>query len=360
MRRFNLLIFLQLIAILSLISLFPACQSGEARTSKNTDSMVEDRDPSLTEARPYLVLSQNEIQIEGSNRYVVSYHIISKEADTFEEYAQTAVQAALDLYTYFRPDYTNVILVPEEGIRITYAEAHFAADGKGAEGMTGSAPAKPMYWTVRAMTDPQLTQKQLAIARLWQAKQWDFPQKNPASSLSYDEEALKKYIAATLNIPYEEVKKPFPEMAEYELEQSFIDGTISFSANYKPGNSTREVQMQELELDNVFSESGKKLTEQLADMVSDEIYLEIASLTSPLSPGRNATLTALTEPGAVCNIIIDFGPSGNSSLRSQTADSSGKVSWTWTIGKISGIYAISVTARYGGQTVTRETELIIR
>jgi hypothetical protein len=50
--------------------------------------------------------------------------------------------------------------------------------------------------------------------------------------------------------------------------------------------------------------------------------LVIASLTSPVSRGGNATLSAMTSPGASCSITVTnkSGPSSASVLGPKTAD----------------------------------------
>jgi len=62
--------------------------------------------------------------------------------------------------------------------------------------------------------------------------------------------------------------------------------------------------------------------------------VEIASVTSPVSPGAYATLTANTTPGASCSITVYYksGPSKASGLEPRPADSNGSVSWTWKVG----------------------------
>lgn len=64
--------------------------------------------------------------------------------------------------------------------------------------------------------------------------------------------------------------------------------------------------------------------------------LQIASLVpDPLQPGRSATLSAITSPGALCTITVRY-PSGRPStakgLVQKNADSRGRVSWTWLVG----------------------------
>jgi len=207
-----------------------------------TIEVVEEIDRSqqtfrLDHAKPYLIIGEANLANEDPSRSVGLWLITSKDASSFEEYAQTAIQAALDLYDFYRRDFTSVRLIPRDGIEIAYAQANFAADGRGPAGMTGSAPAVASYWKIWA-ADRELNERELAIAELWSAKQQDFPQQNPLSSLSYDVEALRQYIADTLNIPYEEVQMPELEMCEYELDQSFIDWTVSLAAHQIPSPSS--------------------------------------------------------------------------------------------------------------------------
>lgn len=64
------------------------------------------------------------------------------------------------------------------------------------------------------------------------------------------------------------------------------------------------------------------LVQQMEEVPS----LQIISLTSPVKPGTEASLVAQTMPGAECNMTIDYGPSGISTLPRKTADGSGRVS----------------------------------
>jgi hypothetical protein len=93
---------------------------------------------------------------------------------------------------------------------------------------------------------------------------------------------------------------------------------------------------------------------------SNDLPLRIISLTSPVNPGLSATLVVETLPGAECSAIVDYGPSGNSVLRSQVADGNGKVSWTWTVGRFSGNWQITVKASYGGKRTSTMTPFTVR
>jgi len=209
---------------------------------------VQPHDSTVLEyARPYRVVSEGSVVNNDPGRSVGLWFITSEEASGFEEYAQTAVQAVLDLYRLHGRDYTSVLLIPNDKLEyagLSYAKASFAADGKGAAGMTGDAPAKESYWVVRA-ADHELIEQELAIAELWRDKQWDFPSKVPVSSLTYDPEALRQYIADTLSISYDEVQMPVLEMQEYELDQSFLDNFSSGSTTTPPETTSAITEFYE-------------------------------------------------------------------------------------------------------------------
>ena len=174
---------------------------------------------------------------ENPERSIAHWYIISKDASGFEEFAQTAAQAVLDLYDRYKADYSLVTLLPLAGIYISYAKASFAADGRGEEGMIGAGHEDDSYWTIQA-SDRELTNQELAIIELWSAKARDFPVGSPFSSLPYDETALRQYIANTLKISYEEAQIPELKMTEYKLDQSFIDCTVSMAAQRPKASPT--------------------------------------------------------------------------------------------------------------------------
>lgn len=91
--------------------------------------------------------------------------------------------------------------------------------------------------------------------------------------------------------------------------------------------------------------------------------LQVISVTSPVRPGANATLSANTTPGAQCTITVNYksGPSTASGLQTKTADSQGNVSWTWKVGAntTTGTWQIIVTATSQGSTVTTLTSFTV-
>jgi hypothetical protein len=100
---------------------------------------------------------------------------------------------------------------------------------------------------------------------------------------------------------------------------------------------------------------------QFADQTND-LPLEIISLTSPVSPGQIVTLIAQTIPGAICKITVDYRalPSDFRSFYAQTADKDGRVTWTWMTGKSSGAWQIEIKVSYGGNTTSTMTLLIVQ
>jgi endonuclease YncB( thermonuclease family) len=92
---------------------------------------------------------------------------------------------------------------------------------------------------------------------------------------------------------------------------------------------------------------------------TENLSLEILSVTSPVSQGANATLTARTLPGAQCTITVFYksGASSAAGLEPKTADANGSVSWTWRVGANTtpGSWKIVVTAIIGEEKTSQET-----
>ena len=88
--------------------------------------------------------------------------------------------------------------------------------------------------------------------------------------------------------------------------------------------------------------------------------LEIVSVTSPVSKGAYASLTAKTSPNASCSITVYYksGPSEASGLGPKTADASGMVSWTWKVASrtTSGTWRIVVNCN----GITKETTFEVK
>ena len=92
--------------------------------------------------------------------------------------------------------------------------------------------------------------------------------------------------------------------------------------------------------------------------------LSIVSVTSPVSKGGTATLTAQAAPGSACTITVYYksGPSKAQGLEPKTAGADGKVSWSWTVGArtSSGNWQIVVSCTANGNTSTQETTFTVQ
>lgn len=88
--------------------------------------------------------------------------------------------------------------------------------------------------------------------------------------------------------------------------------------------------------------------------------LEIVSVTSPISRGATASLTARAAPNASCSITVYYksGASSAAGLGPKTADSNGMVSWSWKVGARTtpGTWRIVVTCNQ----VTQETTFTVQ
>ena len=90
------------------------------------------------------------------------------------------------------------------------------------------------------------------------------------------------------------------------------------------------------------------------------LSLAFTSLTSPISPGSDATATSRTAPGAYCTITVEYasGPSKAAGLGPTTTGSSGVASWTWKVGTRTtpGDWPVTIDCSKNGlsRSVTRD------
>jgi hypothetical protein len=84
--------------------------------------------------------------------------------------------------------------------------------------------------------------------------------------------------------------------------------------------------------------------------------VSITSAPARAAPGDGITVVAQSTPAAGCS--IDAGPlslGAVAALALKTADSAGRVSWTWTLGQVSnGVYRVSVSCGGAPASVTIE------
>ncbi|HUC96446.1 MAG TPA: hypothetical protein VMR16_02145 [Candidatus Saccharimonadales bacterium] len=71
---------------------------------------------------------------------------------------------------------------------------------------------------------------------------------------------------------------------------------------------------------------------QLATNAKEGVAIQ--GISSPVSPGSNATVTIETNRDSVCSITVVYNnvPSKDSGLTPKTADEYGTATWSWTVG----------------------------
>ncbi len=135
-----------------------------------TLSACEKDKEKLTQAKPYRVVGEHEITLNNDSRKANMWFITS-DAENFDEFAQTAILAAMDLHKQNKNyDLIHVILVPDKDLVATgsyYASAFYAVDKKGLQHVSGAdqQTMTKFKWLVRA-TENSLTQKELEISKI--------------------------------------------------------------------------------------------------------------------------------------------------------------------------------------------------
>lgn len=85
------------------------------------------------------------------------------------------------------------------------------------------------------------------------------------------------------------------------------------------------------------------------------VGVAIQTVTSPITPGSNASISIRTRPKAACSIQVTYSLTGDKDkishdggLIPKNADEYGTVSWTWTVekGRPIGSWPIEITCAY--------------
>jgi len=89
----------------------------------------------------------------------------------------------------------------------------------------------------------------------------------------------------------------------------------------------------------------------------------VQMITTPVTPGSNATISVKTNSGSVCKIIAEYNKiaSTDSGLVAKTADDYGVVSWTWTVGPAVpvGKWPVTVTCVWNNKTAVVVGDLVV-
>jgi hypothetical protein len=173
------------------------------------------RTPDTSLARPYTLIKGR--VLKPDNERSARLFFITSEAGTFEEYAQTVIQAALDYHRTYGSDLVMVTLVPTGELADTplrYAHGYYAPDGLGARGLSGAHPDFRAVWRVLA-AGRRLSKREIAVAEAWKRYGSEFMSVDSGSSVAVDEESLRERLVEVLDLPYEETALPRLELALY-------------------------------------------------------------------------------------------------------------------------------------------------
>jgi hypothetical protein len=91
--------------------------------------------------------------------------------------------------------------------------------------------------------------------------------------------------------------------------------------------------------------------------------VSIQSITSPLMPGSNASVTVKTNQYSKCTITVVYNkvPSTDSGLTTKTADEYGMATWSWTVEGTApiGKWPVTVTCMWNGRSAVVIGDLVI-
>lgn len=90
------------------------------------------------------------------------------------------------------------------------------------------------------------------------------------------------------------------------------------------------------------------------------VRVQIVSLTSPVSPGSQASLIVKTNPGAVCTPIVS-GPA-HAKLESKQADAQGLARWRSRVPNqaATGTYQLTVTCAMQDSEASAHRSIVVR
>ena len=164
--------------------------------------------PSLdvSKAAPYRVLGKKTWGFMNAERGTI--FIFAPDAAGFDQRAQTVMKAALDLSAQYGLDDTEVLLLSDEKLLergTQYARAVYRNDKARLPGQDA--------WEVTT-SDDVLTEKELAVVRLWYGNADRFNTKEGYT----DHERLNKFIARQMHMREDEVDLPAPITRPYEAK----------------------------------------------------------------------------------------------------------------------------------------------
>jgi hypothetical protein len=94
------------------------------------------------------------------------------------------------------------------------------------------------------------------------------------------------------------------------------------------------------------------------------VGVAIQSVTSPVSPGENASVSVRTNPEVECSIVVTYDDTAavDSGLVKKKADEFGTASWAWTVaqGVPLGTWPVDVTCQNKKHSAVLKVDLVIK
>lgn len=107
----------------------------------------------------------------------------------------------------------------------------------------------------------------------------------------------------------------------------------------------------------------KPVIKHVQPAANAKVGASVQMLTSPITPGSNASITVKTSPEAECTITVVYNkvPSKDSGLGLKIADEYGMVSWAWTVeGSVPlGKWPVTVTCTFNKKSAVVQGDLVV-
>ena len=94
------------------------------------------------------------------------------------------------------------------------------------------------------------------------------------------------------------------------------------------------------------------------------LNLKVTAYTKSVRAGSNASITVKTNPGADCQITVEYssGPSTAAGLEPKKAGTTGSATWKWKVGShtTKGSWPITIQCDHGGRTATVKRNFTVK
>lgn len=94
------------------------------------------------------------------------------------------------------------------------------------------------------------------------------------------------------------------------------------------------------------------------------VGVAIQSVSSPVTPGENASVMVRTNPEVGCSIVVTYDtvPAVDSGLSKKAADEFGTVSWAWTVPATAplGTWPVDITCQNKKHSAVLKVDLVVK